>query len=546
MLTPLPHPCFLGTSLSSAVIGDEVVPVPVTVEDCLAESQCLSPAGRLVPRGGSHGARLDGTAQTRSVPHTRGGVGAARQVIGIPRGSSGVARGQHTTARGGGRSSPWPKLPKKRQFLGGLSSEPLGHFDRSTLTFVSAGRTAPEPADISPLSPPKVLPDIVHVDELRFLGSYSWTDSADPTIMVPGAIHRSLTCTSGYSHFVSPGQPVIWQNVPTPFTALPDGQLNAKGTTFRDQNSARLPLMPLVPLFAAVDACLDASGSSFDWLNVDFISDRNGLRKLLRWVEGSSRLTDFRIEAEMVGTRTVLLGRWEKRSVAAPQENSFGFGFERAATRPDKGCEHATGYCRIVTYASCAFRSCDDVLIRFSQKLGDLRLVARCEVDACYPLEVPDAGEVEIYPAQKNIPIGEKGLRVVTGGRIVPQSHLIELKTKKDSLNMCQDWREILPQLLLSGTPTLIRGVHTDGVFKRAITSTVGSEELEDVEARARAALGQLRPVLSALQIFLQKQKRGEKFSLICRRKDRLLQVHRRTTPSLIPGTLMARFEARI
>jgi hypothetical protein len=111
---------------------------------------------------------------------------------------------------------------------------------------------------------------------------------------------------------------------------------------------------------------------------------------------------------------------------------------------------------------------------------------------------------------------------------------------------MSQDWREILPQLLLSGTPSLIRGVHTNSVFKRAITSTVGSEEPEDAESRARAALGQLRSVLSALQVFLQGQKRGEKVSLIGRRKDRVLQVHRRTTPSLMPVTLMARFEVRL
>jgi hypothetical protein len=105
-------------------------------------------------------------------------------------------------------------------------------------------------------------------------------------------------------------------------------------------------------VFAAVDACLDATGSSFDWQGVDFISDRNGLRKLLRWIKGSSRLTDFRIEAEMVGSRTVLLGCWEERSVAAPPADSFGFGFERATTLSEEGCEHTTGYSRIVTYVS--------------------------------------------------------------------------------------------------------------------------------------------------------------------------------------------------
>jgi hypothetical protein len=171
--------------------------------------------------------------------------------------------------------------------------------------------------------------------------------------------------------------------------------------------------------------------------------------------------------------------------------------------------------------------------------------VTRCEVDACFPFEASHDSS-GILPTERFIATGEKGLRVLPGGRVVPQSSLIELKTKQHSLKMSADWREILPQLLLSGTPTLIRGVHTGGVFSRIITSTVGSEQLVDAETRAGAALSQLREVLSAVQAFLQKQRRGERFSLVCRRKDRVLQVFRRTTPSLIPETLRARFEVRM
>jgi hypothetical protein len=149
-----------------------------------------------------------------------------------------------------------------------------------------------------------------------------------------------------------PGYPRIWKNVATPFTAQRDADLNTKGTVFVDQNAARFASAPLLPLFVAVDTLHSSDAVSYDWRAADFITDRNGLRKLIRWAEGSAKLKDFRIDVELLGHRTILLGRWEARNLEAANEWSFGFGFERITTRPETGCEDGTGHHRIVSYVS--------------------------------------------------------------------------------------------------------------------------------------------------------------------------------------------------
>jgi hypothetical protein len=154
-----------------------------------------------------------------------------------------------------------------------------------------------------------------------------------------------LTLNSRYS----PGHPPIWKETTLPFRTQSDVQLNKKGTVFRDQNSYRMPDFPLLPICAAVDDCQASIGRIFDWTNVSFVTDRNGLRKLLRWADHSPKLSDFRIDAELHG-QTILLGRYEPRAVVRTDENSYGFAFEHATTLPAPGCEAATGYARIMSY----------------------------------------------------------------------------------------------------------------------------------------------------------------------------------------------------
>jgi hypothetical protein len=114
-----------------------------------------------------------------------------------------------------------------------------------------------------------------------------------------------------------------------------------------DQNASRLSSSPLLPLIAAVSHC----APDFDFSSVDFITDRNGLRKLLRWASGDENAGTFRIDLEFVGVKTILMQRWE---IYAVENTGPGYEkeFEKASTRPAPGCETALRHNRIITYVS--------------------------------------------------------------------------------------------------------------------------------------------------------------------------------------------------
>jgi hypothetical protein len=120
------------------------------------------------------------------------------------------------------------------------------------------------------------------------------------------------------------------------------------GVIFSDQNGFRSPDAILLPLIRAVDM----NYVDFDWSSVDFVTDRNGLRKLLRWIRTSDP-KEFRIDTQLAGKHTVLFNRWEKRTRESFDDrpySTYGFSFEKASTKPAQGCEESTGYHRIVKY----------------------------------------------------------------------------------------------------------------------------------------------------------------------------------------------------
>jgi hypothetical protein len=104
-------------------------------------------------------------------------------------------------------------------------------------------------------------------------------------------------------------------------------------------------MSPFVPLFAAIDDM----NPDFDYKQFDFITDRNGLRKLLRWATGVSDENDFRIDVDAAGS-TCLLTRVEGRSTETIQGfRGYGHEYEKAATRTTRGCEKATGHHRMIS-----------------------------------------------------------------------------------------------------------------------------------------------------------------------------------------------------
>ena len=182
------------------------------------------------------------------------------------------------------------------------------------------------------------------------VASYNWTNRKPPTIIVPGMFYYLHCChllLIFHFNFVmrSEGCPPIWQNTPPPFKLPRDSE-----RPFIDQNRYRVPQYPLLPMFTAIERMQP----SFDYASLDIITDRNNLRKLLKWIEGSSQ-SDFRIDLQLCGENTVVLGRWESKPVETnPWKLGYGMNFEKYTTRLLAGCEESTAHHRIISYV-CTF-----------------------------------------------------------------------------------------------------------------------------------------------------------------------------------------------
>ncbi|KAI0251097.1 hypothetical protein BJV78DRAFT_1154696 [Lactifluus subvellereus] len=288
-------------------------------------------------------------------------------------------------------------------------------------------------------------PTALPIENVKYVASYNWADMEKPTIVVP-ARRRLQLC---------------------------------------DQNTARSSEYPMLPLFTAADA-IHGKKAPVDWPTVDVITDRNGLRKLLRWLSPSAgrEVCDFRIDVDLLGTKTILLSRWEERMRHPPTGRSFGFAFEAATTRPAPGCPRS-GHHRAITY---------EILERTHvlswQDMLDMKMVVRFEVDACLPTDAgpatttktPDEkrstketaasvddlvgalGSMDLLgsaPAATEEPV----INVVRAGTQVPQETLVEVASRSTYYVDQLDWNELYPQLALSQTHAFRLGVHERGTF---------------------------------------------------------------------------------
>ena len=131
-----------------------------------------------------------------------------------------------------------------------------------------------------------------------------------------------------------------------PFTVPLDGNI-----TIIDQDGTHVPSTPLLPLFIAADIVHPLREKPFDWPSVDVVANRNSLRKLLGWANGTERW-DFRIDVELAGERTILLNRWVESVIVDVNPRSYGHNFEEESTVPVPGCEQSIRHLRIIKYVS--------------------------------------------------------------------------------------------------------------------------------------------------------------------------------------------------
>ncbi|KAI0927624.1 hypothetical protein AcV5_008108 [Taiwanofungus camphoratus] len=361
----------------------------------------------------------------------------------------------------------------------------------------------------------------ITVKDLEYLASYNWLDTAQPTIVVPGS-------------------PPEWSNRETPYTVPPDHEVQVV-----DQTGYRMHSSRLLPLFRAVDIMTEENGQTLDWSAVDFCTSRNSLRKLLRWIDHEGDfIKDFRIDTELAGRRTIFLNRWETSATECVGFRSYGHTFERESTLPAQGCEQSVGHNRIVKY-----------------NFDGLILVVGFEVDAYIAsprtakTSLSATSDIETLPAllsgldvSSNVEtapelltsVSDTDLKIIRAGKQVPQSSIVELKTRSKRYVAQFDWADAYPQLYLSQTPHQFLAVHDRGLFETVIKRKLGDPELQKVEEAAQLGFAKLSSILKMIQELVIKHGQ-RRLSLVC--LEGKLQVFERTDQkTCLPEADMNRF----
>lgn len=179
-------------------------------------------------------------------------------------------------------------------------------------------------------------------DGYEFLCSYSWKNTALPSIYVPGV-------------------PRVWDPPLTPKQLPKD-----KGNSWCDQHGHRVPKFQFEPVFQA----LATMNKLIRFDNVDIVVNRNTLQKLFSFAS-YRRGEQFHADLNMVG-KTLFIGRKE-RSARVHTDGGFGRSFEEVFTSGYNDFADADGHHRVIRY-----------------KLGSLNMVVRIEADGYLPLADPN------------------------------------------------------------------------------------------------------------------------------------------------------------
>ncbi|KAG9311433.1 hypothetical protein JVU11DRAFT_8546 [Chiua virens] len=347
--------------------------------------------------------------------------------------------------------------------------------------------------------------ELIRLRHVKPVASYSWIDAPVPTIVVPGSS-------------------LIWADERPPVTQVPLD----KGVQHIHHDASKMGnLSPMWPLFASIDALND----DFPYKDLDLVTDRNGLRKLLRHVDNVPRTDDFRIDIDLVG-KTCLFTRREEKASVVGQNMGYGHEYLRAATKEPQSCEKMLDHKRVITYAR-------------SQKFGSLNILLGFTVDACIgskrvdddllasfsSLSIGTGADNTIKPeAIRLTGASHAGLidKRASPRSLVPQSDLIEVKTRSSYRE--PNWRDIYPQLYLSQTPWLYMAKHTAGVFQPAEKISLTGKEMKPCAEMMEQSLGKLKNLLKAILKAVREQGEGVPLSLV--RQGRTLTLWKRKEDS--------------
>lgn len=296
------------------------------------------------------------------------------------------------------------------------------------------------------------------LSDYKPIASYNWHVASQP--------NRPL--------MIIPGEPKYLKN----YSNVKQLQ-NQRHKHIIDENRYYHPEYPIEPLFRAVQIC----SPDFDLKSIDFVTDRNNLRKFLNFIEGKSK--DFQVDFQRVGDLIIFIRNDKKRVEIS---NDFGLNFEKKLT--NSTLNQAKGYRRVVSY-----------------KLGDFRFLTRFEVDCVEKESQNDQIESlnkSLVGMSLNLSskfsFNSSNLSFIKYGDFKQDDKLVELTTKS-----CFNGKNKFPkikwnQLFFSQTECLIIGWHSMGSIKKI-------EKLNFQEVSQRCARGNIQTSLSKLNDLLSRIK---------------------------------------
>jgi len=336
---------------------------------------------------------------------------------------------------------------------------------------------------------------------MRVVSSYSWMDKDTMAIKVPDS------------------PPVIKE------VKLPLKISKYTGIYYVDLNAYCSPQAPFAPLISAINHL----EPNYKWPDVDIISDRCCLLKLIYWLSGQEfNPGGFRMDLQLAGTKTLFINRWEGRNIRR-SPNKWRESFDEVYT----DASGALGHYRIVEY-----------------ELNGLKTLMRYDVGGCLPpnpqQEEDGPKEIELSPTGQQltsrkdpIPKFVSLVNVIPSGSLVPQDRIVEMKIRKKGARKYLNDANLM--LLLSQTTHFQLAFHRNGKFNKITTHELGKDELDRTNKQTHA-ISKLHLLLHAIRMKMLRANAGKDFSLIC--DNSVLTLHKDLSgSSWLPEDHLALFD---
>ncbi|KAL9084265.1 MAG: hypothetical protein Q9159_005310 [Coniocarpon cinnabarinum] len=277
-----------------------------------------------------------------------------------------------------------------------------------------------------------------HIKDCEYVGSYCWTGSNEPRIVVPGS-------------------PPMW--APPEITPRLDQD---SGPYYRDINAAKYIRHPMEP---AVRSVVEVGVANFN--GVDVFGCGNTLGNLLKFVRQEAK--PFKFNVEMFANTALLIRQEDPPHATIPNVFGYGHTMPEAYTKWHPDVKGSLSYQRVVKYTfaglKCVVRfEADGYLPDGSQDVEE-----ESKEESQDTMELED-GEKSVSRAPENDVPGSNsgvggGLAIKRGGVIVPQAAIFDLKTRSIRKKGQDFLSDQLPRLWLTQVPNLVLAFHDWGKF---------------------------------------------------------------------------------